>query len=75
MKSVRTLVFGVSASVLLLSGCGTTTTIYDPAAVQTNIREEGSVSSEEMRQVAVAAIQGAMTNAKFTAFCRNTRRR
>ena len=68
MKSVRTLVFGVSASVLLLSGCGTTTTIYDPAAVQTNIREEGSVSSEEMRQVAVAAIQGAMTNAKFTAF-------
>ena len=68
MKSVRTLVFGVSASVLLLSGCGTTTTIYDPAAVQTNIREEGSVSSEEMRQVAVAAIQGAMTNAKFPAF-------
>lgn len=61
---------GTTATVLLFSGCGTTTTIYDPASAATNIRQEGSISSEEMRQVAVAAVNGAMTNVKFTAFLR-----
>ena len=61
---------GVSASLLLLAGCGTTTTVYDPSSTRTDIRQEGSVSSEEMRQVTVAAVNGAMTNAKFTAFLR-----
>ena len=55
---------------MLLTGCGTTTTVYDPSSATTNIRQEGSVSSEEMRQVAVAAVNGAMTNVKFTAFLR-----
>ena len=66
----RIYVLGMSASVLLLAGCGTTTTIYDPASTKTNIRQEGSVSSEEMREVAVAAVRGAMTNVKFTTFLR-----
>ena len=70
----RLFIFGASASFLLLSGCGTTTTIYDPASTTTNIRQERNVSSEEMRQVAVAAVNGAMTNAKFTAFLRKYKR-
>lgn len=66
---IRTLTFG-AAAVALLTGCASTTTIYDPATTQTNIRQEGNVSSEEMRQVAIAAVKGAMTNAKFIAFLR-----
>lgn len=62
---------GISASAMLfLTACGTTTTIYDPAVTQTNIRQEGNVSSEEMRQVTRAAVHGAMTNAKFQSFLR-----
>lgn len=66
----RFFILGASAAVMLLTGCGTTTTVYDPSSATTNIRQEGSVSSEEMRQVAVAAVNGAMTNVKFTAFLR-----
>lgn len=66
----RFFILGASATVMLLTGCGTTTTVYDPSSATTNIRQEGSVSSEEMRQVAVAAVNGAMTNVKFTAFLR-----
>ena len=65
------LTVGISTTAMLfLAACGTTTTIYDPASTQTNIRQEGNVSSEEMRQVTRAAVQGAMTNAKFQAFLR-----
>jgi len=68
---LQVLATGMSATaMLLLSACGTTTTIYDPASTQTNIRREESVSSGEMRQVTRAAIHGAMTNAKFQAFLR-----
>lgn len=59
-----------AAAMLFLAACGTTTTVYDPASTQTNIRQEDSISSEEMRQVARAAAQGAMTNAKFESFLR-----
>lgn len=58
------------STIILFCGCGTTTTIYDPSSSTTNIRQEGSVSSEEMRQVAIAAVNGAMTNVKFTTFLR-----
>lgn len=58
------------SAIILFCGCGTTTTIYDPSSSTTNIRQEGSVSSEEMRQVAIAAVNGAMTNVKFTTFLR-----
>lgn len=58
------------SAIVLFCGCGTTTTIYDPSSSTTNIRQEGSVSSEEMRQVAIAAVNGAMTNVKFTTFLR-----
>ena len=62
---------GISASAMLfLTACGTTTTIYDPAVTQTNIRQEGNVSSEEMRQITRAAVHGAMTNVKFQTFLR-----
>ena len=65
------LTVGISTTAMLfLAACGTTTTIYDPASTQTNIRQEGNVSSEEMRQVTRAAVQGAMANAKFQAFLR-----
>ena len=66
----RVFILGTSAVVMLLTGCGTITTPYDPSSTKTDIRQEGSVSSEEMRQVVVAAVNGAMTNVKFTAFLR-----
>ncbi len=58
---------GVS-SLLLLAGCSTTTTIYDPDSVQTDVRGDKTVSSEEIRQAAVAAIHNAMTSPRFSAF-------
>ena len=68
---LQILTVGISTTAMLfLAACGTTTTIYDPASTQTNIRQGGNVSSEEMRQVTRAAVQGAMTNAKFQAFLR-----
>ena len=62
------LLSGMALTAILLAGCGTTTTIYDPSTTRTGIRQEGTVSSEEFREVAIAAVNGAMTNAKFTAF-------
>ncbi len=58
------------SALLFGAGCASTQ-IYDPASTQTGIRQEGSVSSEEMRQVALAAVQSAMTNSKFTRFLKN----
>ena len=53
----------------MLSGCTTTTTtIYDPATQQTNLRQRGNVSAEEFRLVANEAINGALTNPKFMNF-------
>ncbi len=69
----RFLILGASLSALLLTGCGTTTTIYDPSTTEHGLRQEGSISSEEMRQVARAAVNSAMTNVKFTTFLRKYR--
>ena len=66
----KTFILGTAVSAMLLAGCGTTTTIYDPSTTKTGIRQEGTVSSEEFREVAIAAVKGAMTNGKFTAFLR-----
>ena len=66
----KTFILGTAVSAMLLAGCGTTTTIYDPSTTKTGIRQEGTESSEEFREVAIAAVKGAMTNAKFTAFLR-----
>lgn len=63
-------VFGVAAAAVLCAGCGTTTTIYDPAREKHGIRQDRNVSSEEFREVAIAAVNSAMTNAKFAAFLR-----
>ncbi len=64
----RISIIGMAAGVMLFAGCATTTTIYDPATTQTNVRQTGTISSEEMRQVAVAAVNDAMTNFKFVNF-------
>ena len=61
---------GISAAaVLFLAACGTTTILNDPSN-QTAVRDELTVSQEEMRQVAREAVSSAMTNAKFQAFLR-----
>lgn len=62
---------GIAASAIIFAGCNsTTTTIFDPATTKNNIRQVGNVSSEELREVTLAAVEGAMTNAKFTTFLR-----
>jgi len=68
--NTRILAIGISAAAaILLTACGgTSTVIYDPATTKTGLRETRNVSSEEMREVTIAAVQGAMTNAKFTSF-------
>ena len=65
----KALVFATVAAIILLSGCAsTTTTIYDPAMQQTNLRQRGNVSAEEFRIVAKEAIDGALSNPKFMNF-------
>lgn len=65
----KALLFAGIAAIVLLSGCTTTTTtIYDPAMQQTNLRQRGNVSAEEFRLVANEAINGALTNPKFMNF-------
>ena len=60
-----------AVAAILLTGCNSTkTTIFDPARTKTNIRQVGNISSEELREVTLAAVEGAMTNAKFTTFLR-----
>lgn len=58
---------GISTSILLLTGCASTT-IFDPATTKTEVRQIGTVSSEEMREVTAAAVNSAMSNAKFNTF-------
>ena len=65
----KALLFAGIAAIVLLSGCTTTTTtIYDPATQQTNLRQRGNVSAEEFRLDANEAINGALTNPKFMNF-------
>ena len=73
--NARFLILGLSAAgALALAACeSNNTVIYDPATTKTGLRATKTVSSEEMREVTVAAVQEAMTNAKFTAFLRKYR--
>ena len=73
--NARFLVLGLSAAAaMLLAACeSNNTVIYDPATTKTGLRQVGNVSSEEMREVTIAAVQGAMTNAKFTSFLKKYR--
>ena len=65
----KALLFAGIAAIIFLSGCAsTTTTIYDPATQQTNLRQRGNVSAEEFRLVAKEAIDGALSNPKFMNF-------
>lgn len=60
-----------SATAMILAACASeSTVIYDPATTKTGIRQTRNVSSEEMREVTLAAVQGAMTNPNFTSFLR-----
>ena len=73
--NARSLVLGLSAAAaMMLVACeSNNTVIYDPSTTKTGLRQVGSVSSEEMREVTIAAVQGAMTNAKFTSFLKKYR--
>lgn len=62
------LAIGTSAVVMLMAGCSTTTTIIEPGRDTTNVRQEGHISSEEMRQAAQAAVKNAMSSARFILF-------
>jgi len=65
----KTLLFAGIAAIIFLTGCAsTTTTIYDPATQQTNLRQRGNVSAEEFRLVADEAIKNALSNQKFIRF-------
>ncbi len=64
------LLLAFSVSAVFFAGCRSTTTIFDPATTRTGIRQEGSVSSEEMREVTAAAVESAMTNPRFSQFLR-----
>lgn len=68
--NARFLVLGLSAAAaMMLAACESNkTVIYDPATTKTGLRQTRNVSSEEMREVTIAAVQGAMTNPKFTSF-------
>ena len=73
--NIRYLTLAVSAAAaFVLAACASEkTVIYDPATTKTGLRQNRNVSSEEMREVTLAAVQGAMTNAKFTSFLRKYR--
>ena len=68
--NARFLVLGLSAAAaMMIAACESNkTVIYDPATTKTGLRQTRNVSSEEMREVTIAAVQGAMTNPKFTSF-------
>ena len=73
--NARFLILGLSsAAAMILAACASErTVIYDPATTKTGLRANRTVSSEEMREVTLAAVQDAMTNAKFTSFLRKYR--
>ena len=73
--NIRFLTLAVSAAAaFVLAACASEkTVIYDPATTKTGIRQNHNVSSEEMREVTIAAVQGAMTNPNFTSFLRKYR--
>lgn len=63
-----------AAAAAVFSGCSTTTTIYDPATTKHSIRQEGAVSSEEFREIAIASVKSATTSGKFNSFLRKYRK-
>ena len=73
--NARFLILGLSAAAaMMLAACeSNNTVINDPATTKTGLRQVGNVSSEEMREVTLAAVQGAMTNAKFVSFLKKYR--
>ena len=73
--NTRFLTLAISAAAaFVLAACESEqTVIYDPATTKTGIRQNHNVSSEEMREVTIAAVQGAMTNPNFTSFLRKYR--
>ena len=55
------------ASVFLLAGCATTT-LYDPEATNTGIRNTHTVSAEELKNIAYEAVEDAMSSPRFQEF-------
>ena len=68
--NARFLILGLSAAAaMMFAACESErSVIYDPATTKTGLRAARTVSSEEMREVTLAAVQEAMTNPKFTSF-------
>ncbi|MEI3039019.1 MAG: hypothetical protein V8T90_08105 [Victivallales bacterium] len=64
----KTFILGTAVSAMLLAGCGTTTTIMDPSTEKTGFRQAGSISDEELREVAVKTTKKVLVNRKFLAF-------
>lgn len=58
----------LAVALCLTTGCKTKTIVYDPAETSTNLRQEGTVSSEEMQTFVKSAINNAMSSPRFTAF-------
>jgi uncharacterized protein (TIGR02722 family) len=64
----KNLLYLLAASVLVLAGCASTTTIYDPAAGNTGIRNTHTVSAEELKIFANDAVYDAMNSPRFKDF-------
>ncbi len=70
MKTIKFLSLSAAfGGLLLATGCATTTRIDNPGSdPESGIRSEGTIGSEELRQVAVAAVHDALKFPKFTRF-------
>ena len=70
--NIRILTLGISAAAaIFLAACASEkTVIYDPSTTKTGLRQNHTVSSEEMREVTLAAAEEATSNPKFNTFLR-----
>lgn len=68
MKTIKMLsVAAAFGGLFLATGCASTR-IYDPAVDRTNIRDTRTISHEEMREVARAAVRDALTRPRFARY-------
>ncbi len=57
-----------AAAVFMLAGCAEDTLLLDPSRDKTGIRDNNTVSAEEMREVAVAAVNNLLNSYVFKSF-------
>jgi len=68
MKTIKSLSAAALGGLLLAAGCASTQIDRPGEDPDSGIRSEGTIGSEELRQVAVAAAKDALTFSKFTRF-------